>query len=202
MNILTDTEYDAIQRALDQKQKNYNFEAVGELSDCCGCASGSGRLASTDADSCSAVAQKRRERPMAGAYVYNAKFPGRCNHEENTWNGRETVMNQLCYGERESVYRNALKVYGQQLQEVVAIEELSEVVKEVCKMQRGQGSVGKLAEEIADATIMLEQLRMIYGINEEVCAFMDQKILRLKKNVENEAAKGDIWICRSVENGR
>lgn len=111
-------------------------------------------------------------------------------------------MNQLCYGERESVYRNALKVYGQQLQEVVAIEELSEVVKEVCKMQRGQGSVGKLAEEIADATIMLEQLRMIYGINEEVCAFMDQKILRLKKNVENEAAKVDIWICRSVENGR
>lgn len=111
-------------------------------------------------------------------------------------------MNQLCYGERESVYRNALKVYGQQLQEVVSIEELSEVVKEVCKMQRGQGSVGKLAEEIADATIMLEQLRMIYGINEEVCAFMDQKILRLKRNVENEAAKGDIWICRSVENGR
>lgn len=111
-------------------------------------------------------------------------------------------MNRLCYGERESVYRNALKVYGQQLQEVVAIEELSEVVKEVCKMQRGKGSVGKLAEEIADATIMLEQLRMIYGINEEVCAFMDQKILRLKKNVENETAKGDIWICRSVENGR
>ena len=109
-------------------------------------------------------------------------------------------MNQLCYGERESVYRDALKVYGQQLQEVVAIEELSEVVKEVCKMQRGQGSRGAMAEEIADATIVLEQLKMIYGINEEVCAFMDQKIVRLKKNVEKAAENANIWLCKGGKN--
>ena len=111
-------------------------------------------------------------------------------------------MNQICYGERESVYRDAIKVYGQRLQETVAIEELSEVIKEICKLQRRQGSVGKLAEEIADATIMLEQLRMIYCVNEDVCAFMDQKILRLKKNIENAASEGGIWLCKGGEHGR
>lgn len=104
-------------------------------------------------------------------------------------------MNQVCYGEREAVYRDALKVFGQQIQEVVAVEELSEVIKEVCKMQRGDGSKGALAEEIADATIMLEQLRLIYGINEDVCAFMDQKIVRLKKTVEKAAKNKNLLLC-------
>ena len=110
-------------------------------------------------------------------------------------------MNQVCYGEREAVYRDALKLYGQKMQEIVAIEELSEVAKEICKMQRGKGSVGQLAEEIADATIMLEQLRLMHGINEEVCAFMDQKILRLKKNIENAARDSGILLCKGGEHG-
>lgn len=109
-------------------------------------------------------------------------------------------MNQLCYGERQTVYRDALKVFGQQTQEVVATEELSEVIKEICKMKRGQGSRGAMAEEIADATIMLEQLRLIYGINDEVCAFMDQKIVRLKKNIEKAAVNANIWLCKGGEN--
>ena len=105
-------------------------------------------------------------------------------------------MNQICYGEREQVYRDALKVYGQRLQETVAIEELSECIKEICKMQRGVGVRGALAEEIADATIMLEQLRLIYNMNEEVCAFMDQKVQRLARNVARDSEEADIWLCR------
>ena len=108
-------------------------------------------------------------------------------------------MNQVCYGEREAVYRDAIKLYGQKAQEIVAVEEMSEVIKEICKMQRGKGSVGHLAEEIADATIMLEQLRLMYDINDEVCAFMDQKIVRLKSNVERLAAENDIWLCRGTK---
>lgn len=107
-------------------------------------------------------------------------------------------MNQVCYGERERVYRDALKVYGQRLQETVAIEELSECIKEVCKMQRGVGVRGKLAEEIADATIVLEQLRLMYDMNEEVCAFMDQKVRRLEKNIEQDSRKENIWMCRNT----
>ena len=37
--------------------------------------------------------------------------------------------------------------------------------------------------KIADVTIMLEQLRGIYGLNDAVCDHMDAKILRLQSRV-------------------
>lgn len=83
------------------------------------------------------------------------------------------------YAARVAVYERALAKYGAPAQMIVALEEFSEVQKEVCKLLRGSGSVEHLAEEIADATIMLEQLRMIYGIDARVCEYIDKKTQRL-----------------------
>lgn len=83
------------------------------------------------------------------------------------------------YEERRAVYARAIEQNGGQLQSVVALEELSEAQKEICKFLRGCGSIDHLAEEVADATIMLEQIRILYGINERVCQYMDTKVLRL-----------------------
>ena len=116
-------------------------------------------------------------------------------------NGKGVFVNQICYGERERVYRAALKVYGREMQETVAIEEMSEVVKELCKLRRGVNNKGCLAEEIADATIMLEQLRLIYDLNDEVCAFMDQKIRRLERNIREVCNETGILICGGDEDG-
>lgn len=80
---------------------------------------------------------------------------------------------------RRSVYARAILQYGKEAQQIVALEELSETQKEICKLQRGSGSVEHLAEEIADATIMLEQLRMIYGIDARVCEYIEKKTQRL-----------------------
>ena len=88
-------------------------------------------------------------------------------------------MNKIPYEERVKTYTNALVSYGQKTQMVVALEELSECQKEICKVLRGDGNMDHLAEEIADATIMLEQLRYFLGLNETVCEKMDQKIHRL-----------------------
>ena len=77
------------------------------------------------------------------------------------------------------MYTNALIAYGEKAQMIVAVEELSECTKELCKFLRGIGNAGNLAEEIADATIMLEQMRNIFGLNDLVCQKMDEKILRL-----------------------
>ena len=41
----------------------------------------------------------------------------------------------------------------------------------------------EMAEEIADVTIMLEQLGLIYDINDLVCWYMDAKVLRLQNRV-------------------
>lgn len=88
-------------------------------------------------------------------------------------------MNKIPYEERQKTYSNAYIAYGEVTQMVVALEELSECQKEICKYLRGFGNAGNLAEEIADATIMLEQLRYFLGLNDMVCEKMDQKIMRL-----------------------
>lgn len=87
------------------------------------------------------------------------------------------------YEEREKVYTNALISYGEKIQCIVAIEELSECAKELCKVLRGKGDPENLAEEIADARICLEQMIYIFGLEERVECYMDSKIKRLEKRL-------------------
>ena len=67
----------------------------------------------------------------------------------------------------------------------VAMEELAECQKEICKILRGGENFPHLAEEIADATIMLEQLRIMFNINEQVCDYMDKKVRRLEERLRD-----------------
>lgn len=93
-------------------------------------------------------------------------------------------MNKINYEERAKVYTDALETFGAGAQLVVALEEMSEVQKEICKALRGEPNALHLAEEVADATIMLEQVRQIFGINAEVCKAMDAKVARLRNRVD------------------
>ena len=112
-----------------------------------------------------------------------ACWNGRCpaaDYCRKSLNGKTYWLQELIDGKAQrDVYAHAIMQYGKEAQQIVALEEFSEVQKEVCKLLRGSGSVEHLAEEIADATIMLEQLRMIYGIDDRVCAYIEQKTQRL-----------------------
>lgn len=92
-------------------------------------------------------------------------------------------MNKINYEYRKKVYQAALNKWGVELQTMMAVEEMSELTKEICKIKRGKMDLYALADEIADVTIMLEQLREIYGLNDAVCDHMDAKILRLQSRV-------------------
>lgn len=92
-------------------------------------------------------------------------------------------MNKINYEDRKKVYQSALRKWGVDLQTMMAVEEMSELTKEICKIKRGKMDLDALADEIADVTIMLEQLREIYGLNDAVCDHMDAKILRLQSRV-------------------
>lgn len=92
-------------------------------------------------------------------------------------------MNKINYEDRKKVYQAALRKWGTDLQTMMAVEEMSELTKEICKIKRGKMDLDALADEIADVTIMLEQLREIYGLNDAVCDHMDAKILRLQRRV-------------------
>lgn len=88
-------------------------------------------------------------------------------------------MNQIPYEERCKVYTNALIAYGDRVQLTVAVEELAECQQAICKILRGGENFSHLAEEVADASIMLEQVRMMFSINDQVCDYMDAKVRRL-----------------------
>lgn len=88
------------------------------------------------------------------------------------------------YEQRKKVYNKALAANGDLMQMTVAVEELAECQQAICKILRGGENFDHLAEEVADATIMLEQVRLMFHINDSVCAYMDAKVKRLDERME------------------
>lgn len=90
--------------------------------------------------------------------------------------------------ESSQVLEKAIEVYGKDLQKQVAIEEMSELTKEICKDFRGKGNREHIIEEIADVCIMLDQLMIIYGIEtNEMLGEIDIKTARLEERILREA---------------
>lgn len=83
-----------------------------------------------------------------------------------------------------NVMIDALEYYGNDPQVDVAIEEMSELIKELLKKRRGKKNRSMIADEMADVYIMLEQLKFIFGINEnELKVNAEFKIQRLKNRI-------------------
>ena len=98
-------------------------------------------------------------------------------------------MNQISYEERKKVYMNALITYGDRKQMVKCLEELAECQQAICKILIGGENFDHLAEEIADATVTLEQMRLLFNINDPVCQYMDAKVQRLDENLRKGGAE-------------
>ena len=88
--------------------------------------------------------------------------------------------------EREQIYQEAWTKYGPRMQLTVAIEEMSELQKEICKMLRDNAMEVDcyLIEEIADVYIMLEQLIFFFNLSKPVAAYVNAKVNRLKRRME------------------
>ena len=61
------------------------------------------------------------------------------------------------------ILEKAIEHYGEEHQIIKAIEELSELTTELARRANEQGLRIHLLNEIADASIMIEQLKMIFG---------------------------------------
>ena len=80
----------------------------------------------------------------------------------------------------------AISFYGSEIQRVIAIEELSELQKELCKSLRGQTDRQHIAEEIADVQIMLEQMMILYELHYDVVAWRWKKVDRLRNQLARD----------------
>ena len=79
----------------------------------------------------------------------------------------------------EEIYKAALEKWGPEAQTNMAVEETAEFLNALAKLKRGRCSVTDLIDEIADVTIMMEQMALLYG-KEEVDIRKSFKINRLK----------------------
>ena len=82
------------------------------------------------------------------------------------------------------VLSDAIETFGEQKQLVVALEELSELQKEICKELRGDGNLDHIAEEMADVQIMLDELEIIFGNRGKVAAWQSKKAKRLAERIK------------------
>lgn len=84
--------------------------------------------------------------------------------------------------DREKLYRKAIGNYGEAAQQIVVMEECSELIQAISKKLRGRET--NVEEEIADVEIMLEQLKLMCNesLVEEI---KESKLQRLKNRLNS-----------------
>lgn len=97
-----------------------------------------------------------------------------------------------------AVFYKAIKEYGIQEQTLVACEECAELIKALSKYQRVceyqaydkrkiQRCLNNITEELADVSIMLDQIKLMHGITEKaVSDVRDSKVKRLEDTLSKE----------------
>ena len=88
------------------------------------------------------------------------------------------------------ILKKSLKTYGVEKTILVCMEELSELIQAISKVERyPDEEIRKynLVEEIADVNIIVEYLKIIYDINnEDISEWADRKLSRLSKILGDE----------------
>lgn len=79
------------------------------------------------------------------------------------------------------IMKSAIKCFGEEYQENLAIEECSELIQAINHKHRGRKH--NIAEEIADVEIVLEELKIINNCYAEVEEIRKSKIERLYNRV-------------------
>jgi len=114
--------------------------------------------------------------------------------------------------ERRDIMLRAIHRYGEAAQIDMAVEEMAELTKALCKVKRATpgatttAAIANVIEEIADVQIMLDQLRLIFArstaeVEEEKLRRLERRISgymesNLKKWIDSKYDPG-VW-CREV----
>ena len=86
------------------------------------------------------------------------------------------------------ILRKAIDFYGSSMQELKAIEELSELIRAIaramtCDVEERDMAFENLAEEMADVEIMLEQLKIINNNRDKIKIWRSIKLGRLRVRI-------------------
>lgn len=85
------------------------------------------------------------------------------------------------------IFRNALQTFGMQAQILMVLEEMAELQKELCKyLRNGESDDCRIAEELADVEIMLDQMKLLFGTG-RVQREREKKVQRLRARLDAQA---------------
>lgn len=65
------------------------------------------------------------------------------------------------------IIREAIRKNGKERQLIIAMEEMSELTKELSKHIRGYDNRNNIVEELADCEVMFDQLKEIFEIKDD-----------------------------------
>lgn len=103
--------------------------------------------------------------------------------------GQNTKMKPRIH--REDLYRRAIEIFGEREQINKLGEEMAELWVAICHYREGRGTVNNIAEELADVQIMTEQMCLIFGCEDAVLFYRDQKTERLAFKIEKAEKEGN-----------
>lgn len=80
-----------------------------------------------------------------------------------------------------------IELYGKDMQLTVAVEELSELIKEICKHKRVRNNRAAILEELVDCYIVMSEIALIFDItDDEIFEGKIRKIERLEKGLAEQ----------------
>ena len=82
------------------------------------------------------------------------------------------------------LYERAEAAWGQEAQFDMAVEEFAELIVALHHLRRGRSSRLEVAEELADAAIMIEQVCHLVGITDIVKTEVQRKAFRLRDRLD------------------
>lgn len=98
----------------------------------------------------------------------------------------------MTHEEEYELYKQVIEKNGVAAQMIVAVEELSELQKEICKFLRDKGNLDHLAEEFVDVEITMSELLVIFR-SQNIFPLLDTwrgyKLDRLAKSVKKKGTK-------------
>jgi hypothetical protein len=76
-------------------------------------------------------------------------------------------MQQMTVQNEKEILERCLSTWGKTSQITMVFEEMSELQKELCKNLRGRENIPEILDEIADVTLMLAQIKILFDISDE-----------------------------------
>ena len=86
--------------------------------------------------------------------------------------------------ENKETYEEALRLWGIEDQIFMLMEETSELVNAICKLRRGRVELPDVVTELADVSIMVEQMILAFDVESAFVEEKARKIERLKERLK------------------